>query len=116
MVEKSIEAYKSIVNIRAKNKKGLEIGDTYKQMIEYAQQKNNAPLAIAMKKLYTAWQDSISKIQTTIELNTLKEKYEVTENSLKDKEETIQTNIFIIIPLLPGTLPLFSVLPHGFPP
>lgn len=99
MVEKSIEAYKSIVNIRAKNKKGLEIGDTYKQMIEYAQQKNNAPLAIAMKKLYTAWQDSISKIQTTIELNTLKEKYEVTENSLKDKEETIQTNIFIIISL-----------------
>ena len=29
---------------------------------------------------------------------------------------SIATNIFIIIPLLPGTLPLFSVLPHDFPP
>ena len=97
--DKSIESYKKIVSIRSKGKKGPEIGDTYKQMIDYAQQKNDAPLAIAMKKLYTLWQDSINKIQTTAELNTLKEKYESTENLLKDKEDTIQTNIFIIISL-----------------
>lgn len=99
LVEKSIEAYKKIVNLRSKGKEGLAIGDTYKQMIDYARQNNNAPLAIAMKKLYTAWQDSINKVQTTVELNTLKEKYDTTQISLKDKEGTIKTNIFIIISL-----------------
>ena len=32
LVEKSIEAYKKIVNLRSKGKEGLAIGDTYKQI------------------------------------------------------------------------------------
>jgi hypothetical protein len=84
--EKSLAAYKQIVNLRSNGKKGKEIGDTYKQMLDYAQRNSNAPLAIAMRKLYTAWQDSISKVQTSIELNSLQEKYSTTQNTLKEKK------------------------------
>ena len=56
-----------------KDEKGID--QCYKDMLGYAEQNNNAPLAIAMRKLYTSWQDSIKAVKTANELNTLQQKY-----------------------------------------
>ena len=54
-------------------------------MLGYAEQNNNAPLAIAMRKLYTSWQDSIKAVKTANELNTLQQKYETSQKTLQEK-------------------------------
>ena len=68
-------------------------------MLGYAEQNNNAPLAIAMRKLYTSWQDSIKAVKTANELNTLQQKYETSQKILQEKEDKITTNLIIIIAL-----------------
>ena len=99
MEDKSLAAYKELVNKRAAGKSSNEVGKCYKDMVTYAEQNNNAPLAVAMRKLYNSWQDSINNAKTSIELSSLQEKYTTTQETLNDKESTIKTNIFIIISL-----------------
>lgn len=71
----------------------------YKDMLSYAEQNNNAPLAGAMRKLYTSWQDSIQTVKAAQKLTTLQQKYDENRQLLQEKEDKISTNLFIIIAL-----------------
>lgn len=99
MTDKSLECYKSLFQKRSAGKDEKGIDQCYKDMLGYAEQNNNAPLAIAMRKLYTSWQDSIKAVKAAHELNTLQQKYDISQKTLQEKEDKISTNLFIIIAL-----------------
>ena len=99
MTDKSLECYKTLFQKRSAGKDEKGIDQCYKDMLGYAEQNNNAPLAIAMRKLYTSWQDSIKAVRAADELNTLQQKYEVNQKTLQEKENKITTNLIIIIAL-----------------
>lgn len=73
MTDKSLECYNILFQKRSTGKDEKGIDQCYKDMLGYAEQNNNAPLAIAMRKLYTSWQDSIKAVKTANELNTLQQ-------------------------------------------
>ena len=64
MTDKSLECYNILFQKRSTGKDEKGIDQCYKDMLGYAEQNNNAPLAIAMRKLYTSWQDSIKAVKT----------------------------------------------------
>ena len=99
MTDKSLECYKTLFQKRSAGKDEKGIDQCYKDMLGYAEQNNNAPLAIAMRKLYTSWQDSIKAVKAADELNTLQQKYEVNQKTLQEKDNKITTNLVIIIAL-----------------
>ena len=99
MTDKSLECYNILFQKRSTGKDEKGIDQCYKDMLGYAEQNNNAPLAIAMRKLYTSWQDSIKAVKTANELNTLQQKYETSQKILQEKEDKITTNLIIIIAL-----------------
>ena len=68
MTDKSLECYNILFQKRSAGKDEKGIDQCYKDMLGYAEQNNNAPLAIAMRKLYTSWQDSIKAVKTANEL------------------------------------------------
>ena len=82
MTDKSLECYNILFQKRSTGKDEKGIDQCYKDMLGYAEQNNNAPLAIAMRKLYTSWQDSIKAVKTANELNTLQQKYETSQKIL----------------------------------
>lgn len=99
MADKSLECYKELLQKRSAGKDEKGIDQCYQEMVGYAEQNNNAPLAIAMRKLYTAWQDSVKAVKTADELNSLQQRYEISQKTLQEKESTISTNRFVIIAL-----------------
>lgn len=99
MTDKSLECYNAIFQKRSAGKDEQGIDLCYQDMLKYAEQNNNAPLAIAMRKLYTSWQDSIKAVKAVRELNTLQEKYQASQKDLQEKENKITTDLFIIIAL-----------------
>lgn len=54
-------------------------------MLSYAEQNNNAPLAGAMRKLYTSWQDSIQTVKAAQKLTTLQQNMMKTGNCYKKR-------------------------------
>lgn len=99
MQDKSLACYKELFQKRSTGKDEKGIDQCYKDMLSHAQKSNNAPLATAMQKLYTSWQDSIKAVKATQELNTLQQKYDANQKTLQEKEDKISTNLFIIIAL-----------------
>ena len=99
MTDKSLECYNILFQKRSAGKDEKGIDQCYKDMLGYAEQNNNAPLAIAMRKLYTSCQPSIKAVKTANELNTLQQKYETSQKTLQEKEDKITTNLIIIIAL-----------------
>lgn len=99
MPDKSLACYKELFQKRSAGKDEKGIDQSYKDMLSYAEQSNNAPLAIAMRKLYTSWQDSIKAVKASQELTTLQQKYDANQKVLQEKENKISTNLFIIIAL-----------------
>lgn len=99
MPDKSLACYKELFRKRSKGKDEKGIEQCYKDMLSYAEQNNNAPLAGAMRKLYTSWQDSIQTVKAAQKLITLQQKYDENRQLLQEKEDKISTNLFIIIAL-----------------
>ena len=99
MPDKSLACYKELFQKRSKGKDEKGIDQCYKDMLSYAEQNNNAPLASAMRKLYTSWQDSIQAVKAAQELTTLQQKYDENRQLLQEKEDKISTNLFIIMQL-----------------
>ena len=99
MPDKSLACYKELFRKRSKGKDEKGIEQCYKDMLSYAEQNNNAPLAGAMRKLYTSWQDSIQTVKAAQKLTTLQQKYDENRQLLQEKEDKISTNLFIIIAL-----------------
>ena len=99
MPDKSLACYKELFQKRSKGKDEKGIDQCYKDMLSYAEQNNNAPLASAMRKLYTSWQDSIQAVKAAQELTTLQQKYDENRQLLQEKEDKISTNLFIILAL-----------------
>ena len=99
MPDKSLACYKELFRKRSKGKDEKGIEQCYKDMLSYAEQNNNAPLAGAMRKLYTSWQDSIQTVKAAQKLTTLQQKYDENRQLLQEKEDKISINLFIIIAL-----------------
>ena len=104
MPDKSLACYKELFRKRSKGKDEKSIEQCYKDMLSYAEQNNNAPLAGAMRKLYTSWQDSIQTVKAAQKLTTLQQKYDENRQLLQEKEDKISTNLFIIIAQIEPTL------------
>lgn len=99
MPDKSLACYKELFRKRSagKDKRGIDL--CYKEMLSHAEQSNDAPLAIAMRKLYTSWQDSIKAVKASQELSALQQKYDAAQQGLQEKENRIASNLYIIIAL-----------------
>ena len=101
MTDKSLECYNILFQKRSAGKDEKGIDQCYKDMLGYAEQNNNAPLAIAMRKLYTSWQDSIkdSKNKPMSLKHTTTKNMKPVKKILQEKEDKITTNLIIIIAL-----------------
>lgn len=86
MPDKSLACYKELFRKRSKGKDEKGIEQCYKDMLSYAEQNNNAPLAGAMRKLYTSWQDSIQTVKAAQKLTTLQQNMMKTGNCYKKKK------------------------------
>lgn len=85
MPDKSLACYKELFRKRSKGKDEKGIEQCYKDMLSYAEQNNNAPLAGAMRKLYTSWQDSIQTVKAAQKLTTLQQNMMKTGNCYKKR-------------------------------
>lgn len=99
MTDKSLGCYKALFQKRSNGKDEKGIDQCYKDMLGYAEQNQNVPLATAMRKLYSAWQDSIKAVKAAEELNTLQQKYEAGQEVLREKENKITTQFVVIVAL-----------------
>ncbi|MGL4852462.1 MAG: sensor histidine kinase [Phocaeicola sp.] len=97
LTEKSLESYKQLFQYRTLDKTDSEKDSSYKEMLNYAETSNNASLAIAMRKLYTHWKDSIKGVEATKELQELALEKENTHKILEEKESKIKTQYLVIV-------------------
>lgn len=97
--DQSLACYKELFQRRSSGKDEKGIDQCYKEMLGHARQSKNAPLANAMQKLYTSWQDSIKAVKAAQELSDLQLKYDASQKTLQEKEDKISTDLFVIIAL-----------------
>ncbi len=99
MTDKSLACYKQLVQKRATGKDEKGVDACYKGLLKQAEENNDAALAIAMRKLYTVWQDSVKAVKTASELETLQAQYDTSRKVLQEKEDKISIWLFILIGL-----------------
>lgn len=96
---KSMEAYKELLQRCVSSNDGESRGDCYKNMLTYSERKKISPLTKTVQNLYTVWQDSINMVKAAQELEILKQEHVVLQQNLQEKEETISANKMVTIGL-----------------
>jgi signal transduction histidine kinase len=97
--DKSLACYKTMLSQRSQGKDEKGIDQCYQEMINFAQQEKNGPLTAAMKRLYTAWQDSIRVEKDARALSDLQTAYDASQQTLEEKDSKITTQMYYITAL-----------------
>lgn len=111
MSDKSLESYKKLLLYRTANKED-SIKDTYyKEMLTHAETTNNPSLAIAVRKLYGEWQDSIKGVETAKQLDILSNQQKNAQEELEEAQRKIQWHfVTTVISCSVGVLFLVALL------
>jgi signal transduction histidine kinase len=94
-----ISYYDQLINFYNQKGDTEKVIECLKNMVTLAEKSNNASLAIGIYKQYTAWTDSLNTIATTNKLTEIKQKYDDTQNLLKEKEDSLSSKQHIIATL-----------------
>lgn len=97
LTEKSFDSYKRLFDFRSLGKDNIGKEACYKEMISHAEATNNPSLAIAMRKLYGSWQDSIKAVEDAIQLEILANEQVERQQEIESKDHKIQTQFYIIM-------------------
>ncbi|MBS5639746.1 MAG: HAMP domain-containing histidine kinase [Bacteroides sp.] len=71
----------------------------YKNLIGIARKANNAPLMERTYESYIVWTDSVKALTAQDELNVLKRKYDESQLTIQEKDDTLSAKQYIIIGL-----------------
>jgi signal transduction histidine kinase len=94
--DKSLACYKNMLAQRTAGKDEKGIDQCYQDMIAYAKQAQNGALTSAVKRLYTAWQDSIRAEKDARALSDLQTAYDASQQTLEEKDSKISHQYFFI--------------------
>ncbi|MGL4518840.1 MAG: sensor histidine kinase [Phocaeicola sp.] len=97
LTEKSFDSYKKLFDFRSAGKDNQTKDSCYKEMLSYAETTNNPSLAVAMRKLYTDWQDSIKVVEAAHQLEVLTFEQGKRQQELQLKDDKIETQFQIIL-------------------
>lgn len=97
LTEKSFDSYKKLFDLRSSGKDDTAKDACYKEMITHAETTNNPSLAIAMRKLYSGWQDSVKVAEAALQLEALANEQAQRQEELAAKENKIRSQFYLII-------------------
>ena len=81
----------SLIHIYAK------VSDCYKNLIGIARKANNAPLMERTYESYIVWTDSVKALTAQDELNVLKRKYDESQLTIQEKDDTLSAKQLSLI-------------------
>ena len=94
-----------------KEKKDYDkVSDCYKTLIGIARKANNAPLMERTYESYIVWTDSVKALTAQDELNVLKRKYDESQLTIQEKDDTLSAKQYIIIGLCTLVVILIAAL------
>ncbi|MGL5938094.1 MAG: sensor histidine kinase [Phocaeicola sp.] len=97
MVAKSLESYNKFFHFRTLGKDDSAKDSCYREMITYTERANNASLAIAVRKLYTNWQDSIKGVENAKKMELLAQEKENFNQELNEKNSKIESQSIVLL-------------------
>lgn len=98
-IAQGINYYDQLINFYNQKGDTEKTTECLKNMVTLAEKSNNASLAIGIYKQYTTWTDSLNTIATTNKLTEIKQKYDDSQNLLKEKEDSLSSKQSIIATL-----------------
>lgn len=111
MSDKSLDSYKKLLTYRTVNKEDSIKEIYYKEMLTHAESTNNPSLAIAVRKLYGEWQDSIKSVETARQLDLLSNQQMNAQGELEEAQRKIKWQfIAMMICCVVGILLLIALL------
>ena len=90
-----------------------KIDDCYKTLIDIARKANNTGLMTRTYDKYILWSDSVRALTAQDELNALKQKYDESQTTIREKDDSLSTKQYIIIGLCALAAILAAVLVLG---
>lgn len=93
---RSLECFRQIISLKTAGKEEKEIRSCFENMLQEAREGNQVLLASELEKLYGRWQDSIQAVKTVSEMNRIQNEYAKTQETLEEKENSLNTRLVII--------------------
>lgn len=86
--------------VQSKDEKNYEkVTECYRSIIEMAKRTNNAPLACRTYENFIVWTDSVKTLTAQDELNVLKRKYDESQRTIADKDDSLSAKQYMIVGL-----------------
>ncbi len=98
-ITQGISYYEQLIDFYNQKGDTEKATESLKNMVKLAEKSNSASLAIGIYKQYTTWTDSLNTIATTNKLTEIKQKYDDSQNLLKEKEDSLSSKQRIIAAL-----------------
>lgn len=91
--------FRKLINQYKEKKDYAKVNDCYKNLIGIARKANNARLMEHTYESYIVWTDSVKALTAQDELNVLKRKYDESQLTIQEKDDTLSAKQYIIIGL-----------------
>lgn len=92
-------AINKLINNYKQQRKYEQVNECYRTLIGIARRSNNAALVARTYEQFNAWTDSIRALNAQDELNVLKQKYDQSQETIREKDGSLSTKQAIIIAL-----------------
>ena len=102
--------FRKLINQYKEKKDYAKVSDCYKNLIGIARKANNAPLMERTYESYIVWTDSVKALTAQDELNVLKRKYDESQLTIQEKDDTLSAKQYIIIGLCTLVVILIAAL------
>ena len=91
--------FRKLINQYKEKKNYEKVDECYKNLISIARKANNAALMGRTYENYIVWTDSVKALTAQDELNVLKRKYDESQLTIQEKDDTLSAKQYIIIGL-----------------
>lgn len=91
--------FNQLVSQYKQQKKYDKVSQCYKNLISIARQANNAALTEHTYEQFIVWTDSVKAFTAQDELNVLKRNYNESQNTIQEREQTLEAKQLIIVSL-----------------
>ncbi|WP_455585659.1 sensor histidine kinase [Bacteroides sp.] len=91
--------FQKLINQYKEKKNYEKVNECYKNLISIARKANNAGLMGRTYESYIVWTDSVKALTAQDELNVLKKKYDESQQTIQEKDDTLSAKQYIIIGL-----------------
>ena len=102
--------FRKLINQYKEKKNYEKVDECYKNLISIARKANNAALMGRTYENYIVWTDSVKALTAQDELNVLKRKYDESQLTIQEKDDTLSAKQYIIIGLCTLVVILIAAL------